>query len=118
MENCKFVLCPRGRGSNSIRFFEALNFGKIPILISDDVKLPLRSKIDYSEFCIEIQEKNYHRLENYIDNFLKTHDLKIASLKAKEISETWFNCNSIDKFVTESVREMTLETCQKNSFFI
>ena len=47
IERCKFVLCPRGRGSNSIRFYEALNFGKIPILISDDVKLPLESKINH-----------------------------------------------------------------------
>lgn len=118
LSECKFVLCPRGRGSNSIRFFEALNFGKIPILISDDVKLPLRSKIDYSEFCIEMQEKNYFRIEQYVDNFLKTHDIKTASLKAREISENWFSINSLEKFVTESVREKNLGNNKKGSLFV
>ena len=118
LEECKFVLCPRGRGSNSIRFYEAINFGKIPILISDDVKLPLRSKIDYSEFCIEMQEKNYHKIEQYVDNFLKTHDIQKASLKAKEISQTWFAMDTLDKFVTESVREYNSQKPTKNSLFI
>jgi hypothetical protein len=37
----RFVLCPRGVASNTIRFFESLMFGRIPVLVSDDAKLPL-----------------------------------------------------------------------------
>lgn len=36
----EFALCPSGTGPNSIRFWEALGFGAIPVLISDDLALP------------------------------------------------------------------------------
>jgi hypothetical protein len=36
----KIVLCPRGHGMSSFRFFEAVVFGGIPCLISDHLRLP------------------------------------------------------------------------------
>jgi hypothetical protein len=118
IERCKFVLCPRGRGSNSIRFYEALNFGKIPILISDDVKLPLTSKINYSEFSIKIPEKDVSKIENYIDEFLKTHDIKTASKKARETSVKWFSMNSISDFVNESIKENSMKNIEQKQLFV
>ena len=35
-----FALCPSGAGPNSIRFWEALHNGAIPVLISDELELP------------------------------------------------------------------------------
>jgi len=49
-----FVLCPKGDGNYSIRFFEALSLGRIPILIDTDIVLPLEKSIDYSKFVIRI----------------------------------------------------------------
>ena len=118
IERCKFVLCPRGRGSNSIRFYEALNFGKIPILISDDVKLPLMSKINYSEFSIKIPEKDVSKIENYIDEFLKTHDIKTASKKARETSVKWFSANSISDFINESIKENSIRNIEQKQLFV
>ena len=118
IERCKFVLCPRGRGSNSIRFYEALNFGKIPILISDDVKLPLMSKINYSEFCIKIPEKNVSKIETYIDTFLKNHDIKTASEKARNTSMKWFSMNSISDFVNESIKEKSANNVEKKQLLV
>jgi hypothetical protein len=39
LENSKFTLCPSGTGPNSIRFWEALEFGSIPVLISEQLDL-------------------------------------------------------------------------------
>jgi hypothetical protein len=36
----KFVLCPRGMGCASIRLFETLRAGRVPVIISDDYSLP------------------------------------------------------------------------------
>jgi hypothetical protein len=36
----KFVLCPRGMGCASIRLFETLRAGRVPVVISDDYVLP------------------------------------------------------------------------------
>jgi hypothetical protein len=36
----RFVLCPRGRGTSSIRLYETLAAGRVPIIISDDWLAP------------------------------------------------------------------------------
>ena len=40
LKNSKFVLCPLGTGPSTIRIWEALSSGSIPIIISDNLKLP------------------------------------------------------------------------------
>jgi hypothetical protein len=36
LSRSRFVLCPRGRGTSSIRLYEALALGRVPVIISDD----------------------------------------------------------------------------------
>jgi hypothetical protein len=38
--NCDYILCPRGFGNTSIRFYETLSAGRTPILIDTDGGLP------------------------------------------------------------------------------
>jgi hypothetical protein len=40
MEETVFCLCPSGSGPNSIRFWEAIKFGCIPVLFADTLELP------------------------------------------------------------------------------
>jgi len=40
LEMSCFSLCPSGSGPNSIRIWEALGFGAIPVIIADSLKLP------------------------------------------------------------------------------
>lgn len=49
------VLCPRGDGSNSIRFFETLAMGRIPVLYPP-TRLPFEDRIAYDRFVITIPE--------------------------------------------------------------
>ena len=48
------VLCPRGAGLNSIRFFETISAGRVPVLISDPIGLPFSDVVDYRQFIISI----------------------------------------------------------------
>ena len=50
-----FTLCPSGSGPNSIRFWEAIMFGSIPVLISDELRLP-GSDHDWSGSIVRIPE--------------------------------------------------------------
>ncbi len=36
MRNSKFVLCPRGRATVSIRLFETMELGRVPVILSDE----------------------------------------------------------------------------------
>lgn len=40
MQNADFVLAPKGDGNYSLRFYEALSLGRVPILIDTDMPLP------------------------------------------------------------------------------
>lgn len=54
MWNSAFVLCPRGFGASSIRIFEAMQMGRVPVVIGDAwVPPPLA---DWSSFSIRVRE--------------------------------------------------------------
>ncbi len=55
MANSVFCLCPSGSGPNSIRLWEALGFGCIPVILSDDLLLP-GSRSDWNKAVIQVKE--------------------------------------------------------------
>lgn len=50
-----FSLCPSGSGPNSIRLWESLGFGCIPVLISDTLRLPGTSR-EWDEAILRVPE--------------------------------------------------------------
>jgi hypothetical protein len=40
MEETVYCLCPSGSGPNSIRLWEAIEFGCVPVLLSSKLELP------------------------------------------------------------------------------
>jgi glycosyltransferase involved in cell wall biosynthesis len=57
MKNSDFVLSPKGDGNFSVRFYEALSLGRIPVLIDTDCPLPLEDEINYDEFIVRIPHR-------------------------------------------------------------
>ena len=96
LDSSKFILCPRGRGLSTVRTFESLSFGRIPVVYADDTKLPLENKINYSRIMVRIPEAEVNKTENYISNFISKYDLEEASKEARYIWEKYF---SEDKFL-------------------
>lgn len=52
MLNSTFALCPRGYGNTSFRLVEAMQFGTIPVYISDVFSLPYKDQIDWQKIAI------------------------------------------------------------------
>ena len=55
-----FTLCYRGRGNFSVRFYETLMRGRIPIQINSFSLFPYEDEIDYSEIGIFIEEEDLY----------------------------------------------------------
>jgi hypothetical protein len=106
INNSMFFLCPRGYGVNSLRFFETLSFGRIPVLISDATKLPLEKTIDYSKFTIRLPEKEIHKLPDYIMKFMDENDMKVASKLARDTWTRYFRLGSFPLFLELALREI------------
>lgn len=64
-----FTLAPRGDGNYSLRFYETLSLGRIPILIDTDMPLPLESELDYDAFTLRIPWEETQRSGDYIASF-------------------------------------------------
>ena len=51
-----YTMCVRGAGNFSLRFFEVLSAGRIPLIIDTDLPLPMTDVIDYKKFCVFIDQ--------------------------------------------------------------
>lgn len=67
-----FVLAPRGNANASIRFFEALSLGRIPVLIDTDCILPFADKIKYEDFVVVVPYTDIKNAEKRIRVFYDT----------------------------------------------
>lgn len=72
MNNNLFTFCYRGRGNFSVRFYETLMRGRIPIVIKTDNIFPYEDEIDYKKIGIFIEEEELNdnnKLDDIIKNF-------------------------------------------------
>lgn len=52
----KFILCPRGKGASSIRLFETMEVGRVPVILSDQWVEP--EGPNWKDFSIRIAERD------------------------------------------------------------
>jgi hypothetical protein len=52
MKESHFIICNRGTGNFSMRFFQTLASGRIPIVVNSDMQLPLHGIVDYNNVII------------------------------------------------------------------
>jgi hypothetical protein len=72
----RFVLCPRGRGTSSIRLYEAMAAGKAPVIVADEWVPPHGP--DWDAFSIRWPE---HRVDGLIE-LLEERDAESAQMGA------------------------------------
>jgi hypothetical protein len=91
--NSRYSLCPSGSGPNSIRFWESLAVGSIPILLADTLELPFHELWDKS--IIRIPENKLEELPNILSN--------ISEEKEKEMRE---NCMKLYEYYKNNYKNM------------
>ena len=82
-----FSLCPRGAGNWSVRFYESLMLGRIPVVPDTDIEFPLENYIDWSKIviCENSFDKLYKKVlkwHNYGKEFI--YDRQIMCNKVYE----------------------------------
>lgn len=66
LSRSRFSLCPRGTGPSTIRFWESLQAGAIPVLIADAMTLP--KGVNWDECIIKIPEKELHTINDALSS--------------------------------------------------
>lgn len=64
-----YVLCVRGAGNFSVRFYETLMMGRIPVYVHTDGFLPLYEEIDWKKHVVWIDYKDRNRIAEVIVDF-------------------------------------------------
>lgn len=80
--NSKFSLCPSGTGPNSIRFWESLACGSIPVLLADTLELPEHNL--WEKAIVRVEEKDCE----------KVHEI-LSSITEQEQADMRENCLKI-----------------------
>ena len=85
----RYVLCPRGDGNQSLRFYETLSAGRIPIIIDTDLKTPLDGQIDLSNLSITLKlsqsAKTWERIILDFDSKFQNVDFAVLSKSIYEL---------------------------------
>ena len=71
IKDSDYVICLRGSGNFSIRLYETLMMGRIPVLINTNCLLPFEDLIIWQEHCIWIEWKEVSEISNIIRKFHK-----------------------------------------------
>jgi hypothetical protein len=69
MINSDYILCARGRGNFSYRFYETLSCGRIPLFIDTDCVLPFDFEIDYKKYCVWVDNHQISQAVKILHNF-------------------------------------------------
>ncbi len=85
-----YILCCRGSGNCSIRLFETLCCGKIPIFIDTDCVLPYNFAIDWKKYCVWVDEKELSQIAEKVAEF---HN----NLSPKEFIDLQHECRKLWK---------------------
>ena len=60
--NSDYVVCVRGKGNYSYRFYETLALGRIPIFVDTDSPLPFSDEINWKDYCIWVDHKDIDKI--------------------------------------------------------
>ena len=83
-----YVLCTRGSGNYSIRFYETLCGGRIPVFVNTDCVLPFEEWIDWRQYCVWVEASEVSHIAERVAEF---HE----SLSPAEFKDRQRACRSL-----------------------
>ncbi|WP_225035570.1 exostosin family protein [Winogradskyella sp. SM1960] len=69
-----YVVCVRGTGNFSVRLYETLAMGRIPIFVNTDCILPLEDEIDWKQHVVWVEAHEIDKIGNILSAFHKKLD--------------------------------------------
>lgn len=69
LKNNPYNICVRGGGNFSVRFYETLAMGRIPIFIDTDSPLPFYDQIDWERHLVRVDVKDKSAVDQAVFNF-------------------------------------------------
>ena len=85
--NSAFVLCPRGIGTSSMRLFETLRMGRVPVIIADDWIPPVGP--DWDACSVRVAERDVAHLPDLLR--ARQDEVPAMAAAARAVWTSWFS---------------------------
>lgn len=93
-----YTFCLRGSGNFSVRFYETLMMGRIPLLIDTDARLPLQDEIDWKKHCVIASPDDVAAELLKFHNGKSDAELKEIQIRNRKLAQT--KLNRVNYFIT------------------
>lgn len=96
--NTDYTVCMRGGGNFSVRFYEAMSLGCIPVFVDTDCILPFEHLIDYRRYCVWVKQSEISYIAEKIADFhasLSNQDFRDLQIECRKL---WLKYLSNDGF--------------------
>lgn len=103
-----YALCIKGDANASVRFYEALSLGRIPLFLDTDCVLPLEDSIDYREFCVFIDWKDIDSIDTLLAAFnaqCTAEQFERMQKKARDAFATYLRIDSFSPHLARQLRD-------------
>lgn len=99
-----FTLCPRGFGPTSFRIQEALQYGSIPVYISDEFVIP--HNIPFEQYGVLIEAKDAHRVHDIL-TAIPSEEIALKQAAIPEIYQKYFTYDGCSNMIRQEVARIT-----------
>lgn len=82
-----YALCVKGDGNVSVRFYEALSLGRIPLFVDTACVLPVEDILNYRDFCVFVDWRDIDRIGDILADFhanLSPEEFEVMQRRARE----------------------------------
>lgn len=100
MSRSVFALCPRGYGQSSFRICEALQYGAIPVYVSDTHIIPYN--LDFNEYGVLIHANQVRDIENILRSFTP-EQIRQKQEAGKRIYNEFYTFEGARKWILENI---------------
>ena len=87
-----YTLCARGLANCSIRFYEAISLGRIPLMVNTRCVLPYDWMVDWKKACVWIEEEDLPRIGVLLRDYhsrLSPEEFAEKQRLARQLFENW-----------------------------
>tara|TARA_Y100000766_G_scaffold279221_1_gene287104 strand:- start:3295 stop:7044 length:3750 start_codon:yes stop_codon:yes gene_type:complete len=119
LQSSKFSLCPSGTGPNSIRLWESIEYGSIPVILADTLDLPGAIEI-WQEACLFVEEtaEEIKNIPSLIESIVKDKVAYTKKLQALEKLKAMLGLGAFASHIIQTMKEQSENKLFGNNFIL
>lgn len=102
----EYGLAVRGDANSSVRFYETLSLGRIPVLIDTECVLPFEDEVDYKSFCVFVDWRELELLPEKLKEFHRRISPKALVEMEHKARAAYLEYFRLDGFTTHLMKRV------------